>query len=114
MEEFRSEGEEITHTLIQELRRIRSRKELINSAGKLQRLFNNMADLMIAANEFRQKNPHTAKDLPSCNNELNSRLRSELNRIYKIEGCRQIMEKYEEQALHRLDAYEKKLKRVAL
>ncbi len=110
LEDFRLEGEEVAYTLIQELRKIRTRDQLRNSSGKLQRLFNDLADIMIAALEFRQKHPGLEKNLLPFNNKLNNQLRFELNRIYKIEGGRQIIEKCEEQALHRLDAFEKRLK----
>jgi hypothetical protein len=107
LEDFRSEGEEITRSLIQEFRKIRTRSQLLNASPKLKRLFNDLVDVMIAAHEFRHKQANLDKNFVSYNSELSNQLRLELNRIYKIEGGRQIIEKCEEQALHRLDAYEK-------
>lgn len=110
LDDFRLEGEEVVHSLTQELRKIRTRDQLLKSTGKLQRLFNELTDIMIAAHGFNQKQIKSEKSPMPFNSELNNRLRSELNRIYKIEGGRQIIEKCQEQALHRLDAFEKKLK----
>lgn len=110
LEDFRAEGETVSRALILELSKIRTREQLIASGSRLQRLFNDLTDLMIAAHEFRQKHKETEKiDLPA-NLELNNLLRNELNRIYKIEGGRQLIEKFEEQALHRLDSFERRLK----
>lgn len=99
LEDFRLEGEDTARSLLHELRKIRTREQLIQSSSKLQRLFNEMADIIIVAHEFRQKHPNLERNSLPANHELNSQLRTELNRIYKIEGGRQIIEKCEAQAL---------------
>lgn len=110
LDDFKDEGESVTRSLIQELSKIRNRRQLLTASPKLQRLFNQLTDVMIAAQEFRQKFPDANKDIIFSNNELSDQLRLELNRIYKIEGGRQIIEKCQEQSLYRLDAYEKRMK----
>jgi hypothetical protein len=43
---------------------------------------------------------------------LSEHLRRELNRIYGIEGGREIIEKCQEEALFRLDGFEKRQKEI--
>jgi hypothetical protein len=109
LKDFRQESEEITHSLIDQLHQIQNRDQLLASRVRLKRLFNELVNVMIASEEYRQT--QFSKDIPplSDNNHLLSdQLYQELNRIYAIDGCRQIIEKCQEEALNRLDAYEKK------
>ncbi|WP_068467749.1 hypothetical protein [Candidatus Protochlamydia phocaeensis] len=110
LDDFKEEGKGITRTLIQELQSIYTRDQLVASTSKLQRLFDKLADVMIAAREFRHKNSQLdSVILTKQDHELSDTLRIELNRIYRLEGGRQIIEKCQESALHRLDACQKRL-----
>jgi hypothetical protein len=76
----------------------------------LQRLFDRLVDVMIAAEEFALAHPGQEKgELTQRNHELSDQLRVELNRLYRVEGGRQTIEKCQEKALHRLDAFEKRV-----
>ena len=108
LDDFREEGESVTRSLIQELRQIRTRQQLLSSSKKLQYLFNKLADIMIAAQEFRQKQKITEKSPDLVNPEISAKLRLELVRIYKLEGGRQIIEKCQEQALCKLGLHNRK------
>lgn len=103
MDDFEEEGEAVMRTLIQELQAIRTREQLIASTGRLKRLFDRLADIMIAAVEYRRAHPEiSTNEFAGPNHELSDLLRIELNRLYQMEGGRQIIEKCEENALHRL------------
>jgi len=107
VEDYQEEGLEIVRVLVHELHKIDNRQQLLESSLKLENLFNELVDLMIVAQEFQKHSPNQ-KETPYKTHLLSHRLRLELNRLYQIEGCRQLIEKYEEQALHRLDFYEKR------
>lgn len=108
-EDFREEGEGVTRSLIKELQGIRTREQLNGSLGKIQRHFENLVSIMISAQEYLAAHPEQEKEEP-CRpgNDLSDQLRIELNRIYRIDGGRQLIEKSQENALHRLDAFEKR------
>jgi len=108
LDDFEEEGEGVMRSLIQDLRTIHTRDQLLSSTGRLKRLFERLVDIIIAAEEYRLSHPEAAKDgLAGPNHELSDQLRIELNRVYQIEGGRLMIEKCQEIALHRLDAFEK-------
>lgn len=97
LEDFKEEGKGITRTLIRDLQKIRTRDRLINSAKNLQELFNQLAEVMRGAQEFHSRHPGEIT-LMKGDHELSDMLRIELERIYRIEGGRQIIEKCQENA----------------
>lgn len=113
IDDFREEGEAVTNSLIQEFKKIHTRSELIDAKPKLQNLFNDLVGIMIAAQDFRTKHPEAEAPQISKQGQIYSdQLRAEMNRVYSsIEGSREIVEKYQEPALHRLDAYAKRASR---
>lgn len=109
LDDFEEEGEGIVRSLIQELEMIQSREQLLVNSTLLQRHFDRLVNTMIAAEEWISSHPEQCKmrGIPP-NHELSDLLRIELNRLYCLEGGRQIIEKCQEKALHRLDAFEQK------
>src|SRR5438477_48224 len=107
LEEFREQGDVVVHALIQELNAIHKRDQLVRSSPKLKRLFGDLVDLMIDAQNYRERHPdEEISELSLHNHLVSDQLRAEINRIYRIEGARPILEKCQEEALLRLDAYE--------
>lgn len=109
LDDFREEGHSITRSLTQELKHIRARDELIASSGRLKQLFNELTDVMIAAKEYQARHPSAeVHEFSQADHIASDQLREELNRIYRLDGAREIIEKCQEEALMRLDAYEKR------
>lgn len=106
LDDYREEGEKTTRTLILELKNIHSQDDLLKARQRLQKLFNSLVDTMIAAKEYQQTHQDSF-ELSKKNHDLSEKLRYELIRIYKINGCRELMEKYQDQALQRLVYYNK-------
>ena len=106
---FRYEGEALTKQLIGELRQIRTRDDLVEHSLRLQELFNSLVDVIIRAQEFKDKHPEEQSDALSIHKEAteSDQLRIELNRVLHMEGGREVIEKAQEAALNRLDALEK-------
>lgn len=102
-EDFREEGESITRSLIKELREIRTREDLLSTAPKLEKLFLKLAEVMIQARHFQQMNPHQSTPaLSAKDHALSDQLRTELNRVYRMEGGREVIEKCQEKALKKM------------
>lgn len=112
LDDFQEEGEGVTRSLVQELQSIHTREDLLNSSASLQGLFDKLVDVMIAAQQYRDKHPQLDQNVVSKpNRELSDQLRIELNRLFQIEGGREIIEKYQDPSLQRLDAFERKFKK---
>lgn len=108
-EDFEEEGEGVIRSLIQELKAIHTREQLLAASGKLQRQFDRLTSIMIAAEEFGLSHPELDREEHlRLNHELSDQLRVELNRLYRLEGGRQIIEKCQERALYQLDAFKRR------
>lgn len=106
LEDYREEGEAITRSLIQELKKIRTKEQLIASKNNLKGLFDRLVETMIAAETYIHSHPNLDQSVfPEPDHELSDQLRGELNRIYQLEGGRQIIEQCEQKALLRLESF---------
>lgn len=110
LEDYQEEGEGVIHSLIQEMSSIHTRNELMLKLPQLQMKFNRLVDIMIKASQFREKHP--SLEVPEPKHDLSDRLRIEMNRLCNIPGGSELLQKSQELALHRLDAFENKLKRT--
>jgi hypothetical protein len=110
IEGYREEGEGVTRSLIQELTLIHSYQDLRGAQARLEVLYNNLTDLMIASHELQEKEGYIEiPELSKINHDLSDKLREELNRIYRLEGGKELMEKFQDKALQRLDTYKKRI-----
>lgn len=98
LDDFHEEGEGVIRALIQDLRLVQTRDDLIASSSKIQRHFEKLAYIMVEAEAFCSLCPE--KEKGGClNHELSDRLRIELNRLYSLEGGCQVIERIQERAL---------------
>ena len=105
--EYRNEGEGRTRDLIAELENIYSREELVKASPRLKRLFEELVDLIVEAKIDQKERPELFyEDFAKKENRFNDKLRNELNRIYRIDGGRELVEKAQKNALHKLDSFE--------
>ncbi|MBA3722141.1 MAG: hypothetical protein H0W88_07060 [Parachlamydiaceae bacterium] len=99
--------------MIKELNSIQNREDLLKALPKVQQQCNELVDVMIAAQEFKEKNPMLQNlQLTQENHELNDQLRMALNHVYKLEGGREFIENCQEQSLHRLEMAERKIRKI--
>lgn len=109
LDDFVEEGDGVVRSLVQELQSIHTRDHLLASTSKLKKLFDRLADIMIAAQEYANSHPELNKsELIRPNHEISDQLRIELNRLYKLEGGCQIIEKCQENALQKLEKFKLK------
>ncbi len=109
-EEFQREGEARCRMLVVDLQKIENREQLLLTEPILKKHFEGLVDLMIEVREFQQKGiEDISNELPFEENVTEASLENELRRIYAIEGGREIIERAQQEALVRLDAYERAL-----
>jgi len=105
-EEFRQEGEGRCRRLITTLQKIENRQQLLLAEPALKKHFEKLIDLMIEAREFQEKHEDIPNESTLEENSTTASLELELRRIYMMEGGREIIERSQQEALVRLDAYE--------
>ena len=106
LEDFHYEGESRCRALIEDLQKIHSREELMRATPVIKNHFEELVTLMIHAREFQENHPDENTP-PAFENTVSSLLEEELRRIYALEGGREIIERTQQEALVRLDAFEK-------
>ena len=107
LEDFQKEGESFSRRLANELKEIQSRDELAKAAPHLKTRFNELVDLVIAAQTYADRHLDECLFDPT-ENPYSNELRLQLERLYRLEGGREMIEKAQKEALIRLDAFEKK------
>jgi len=97
----------INRALVLELDQIRTRDDLPPHANKLQKLFNQLVDVIIQMHIYKDLHPEISlENISSEQSVLCEKLRLGLNRVLQMEGGREVLEKAQEEALNRLDAFE--------
>lgn len=109
LEDYQKEGESLSRRIISELQSIHTTQELVARAPLLKQHFYSLVDLMIEARLYQEKHPD---EEPSFTQEtFNELFVIELERIYGLERGREIIESTQRDAMNRLDAFERKLKK---
>lgn len=104
LDDYRDEGEGIVRALTAELKKIRTRDDLLVHAPRLKQLFGSLVDIIIEAESYKKAHPeaelvsHHKRD-----QSASDQLRIELNRVLHLEGGREVIEKVQEEALRRLE-----------
>lgn len=107
VEDYREEAAVITHAIVKELVDVQTKDALVAKIPRLKKKFNELAEVIIEAAEFEEKHPSlNASEVSNYVYLVNNRLKEELERLYAIDGARQIIEKSQSEALHRLAAFE--------
>jgi hypothetical protein len=110
LDDYQKEGESVCRTLTNELKDIETRDDLVKALPKLKKRFHHLVDVVIEARTFQEGHPEEKNDLSFDSHQASEALKSELKRIYQIEGGRELVENAQREALIRLDTFEKELK----
>lgn len=105
-EDFQLEGDAHCRKMLNTLKCIQDRQQLMQAQPILKQQFEDLVDLMIAARKFQQSSLETKEFYPSF---YSIALKEELKRIYEIEGGREIIERTQKQAFLRLSALERQI-----
>lgn len=106
LEEYQQEGESISKKMVQDLEKVHSRDDLVRIVPVLEKRFHQLVDLAIEAKKFKETDDAEDIILDSAK-EMSDKLRAELNRVYQLEGAKELIEQAEREALFKLDAFER-------
>lgn len=91
-EQLRSEGHKITRLLIQDLKKVKNRDDLLVVGPDLERHFTLLGQAMLKGRSQREKGVGTAQlELRPEDHSLSEELREQINRVCQIEGGRQVI-----------------------
>jgi 3-methyladenine DNA glycosylase Tag len=108
VEDFHHEGQAYSRALIRDLQKVHTREELAQATSHLKKHFEKLVDLMIRARTFQEEHPEESLSAPfQSETTISDELEEALRRIYLIEGGREIIERTQQEALVRLDAFER-------
>ena len=112
LEDFQREGESRCKGIVELLEKVEQYEQLIPLEPTLKKKFESLVDLFIQAREFQERHP---EDVPLEKNRstqrISQQLQEELRRIYALEGARELIERSQQEALVKLDAFERTLAR---
>lgn len=108
---FLAQSRAINRELLELTENIEDLDDLLAAQAPLQRLFNQLVDVMIAAHKWQIKTSviwqGTEEDQRLCRE-----LKSQFCRLYQIPTAKVLIEKCQETALMRLDTFERRQKRL--
>ncbi len=108
--DFQKEGEARCSMLVEELKKISNREQLLQAQEPLKKHFEALIDLMITAIEFQNNHLDDIVLEPAFDEQAAEIvLEEELRRIYTIEGGREVIERAEQEALVRFDSHKRTL-----
>lgn len=99
-EEIREDGQSVMRSLVKEFKAVKSRDELMEKEEKIKILFDKFVKVLVEAKIYLDRHDE-ALEFKWKDHELSDELKSEINRLYRIEGCKEIIEKCEREALTR-------------
>jgi hypothetical protein len=93
-ESFRAEGRASTRELIVELKKIRTRDQLIASESRIQTRLKRIQELVAKADAYQRENPDLlVPDLEPIDHELSDALKLELTRVMRLEGGQEVLKR---------------------
>lgn len=99
-EAFREDAQGIMRAMVKEFKRIHGREELMEREPRIQLLFDKLVAVVVEAKVYMDRHPEfESLEFKWKDQDLSDELRGELNRLYRLEGCREIIEGCEKRAL---------------
>ena len=105
-EDFQLEGDAHCRKMLNTLKCIQDRQQLMQAQPILRQHFEDLVDLMIAARKFQQSSLDSKEFYPSF---YSIALKEELKRLYEIEGGREIVVSTQKQAFTGLGTMERQI-----
>lgn len=107
-EEFQQEGQAACEDLVNVLQTISSREELLDKEEVLKKKFESLVTLIVAASRVHEvEGQGDELDQGYPFRAASHQLKTQLQRIYELEGGREIIERSQHEALVRLDSEER-------
>ncbi len=92
-QDFMNEGRALTSDFLKDLKEVRSNKDLKKRESSLRKKYQKLAKLILMVQSLEDLSDK------GLENELEDELYYEMERIYLLPGCREILEKVQEDAL---------------
>lgn len=93
-ESFRAEGRASTRELLADLKKIRTRDQLIASEHRIESRLKRIQELVARAEAFHRDNPELlVPELEPIDHELSDALKLELTRVMRLEGGQEVLKR---------------------
>ena len=97
---FRREGESVAYALAKDLEKIETLEDLKHKEGRIKKKLDKLTDLMVAFERFNQG--RMGESLPEGNTFISDKLKSQMGRIYAIEGGKETFENIASESLQKI------------
>lgn len=110
LKDFQQEGESLSRNFIVILENIENHEQLALLEPVLRKKFESFADLIIQAREFQEQHPdEVCPELTASSLAVSKQLQEELKRIYQLERGKEVIERAQQEAILKLDVFERSL-----
>lgn len=109
LEEFQWEGKKQMELLLHDLQSIETREDLLVAEPALAKRWDKLVEVMIQAMIFVKKNPGQDVSMTNATQMLSASLQGEMERVYRLEGGRECIERVAHEPMLRLHAKEQYL-----
>jgi hypothetical protein len=93
-------AEKRAEALLTELQEVKRRDQLLASQERIAKAYRQLAEALVEAEQYRKHHPE--EGLAAVGDELGTQLKRELQRLYAMEGGRELLESAQEEALEQL------------
>lgn len=91
-EQFRDRGTTLMRALVYDLKKVRSREELMDRQDRIKVNLTKLKSLIFETDRYLKSHPEVEIPLFSRQNQiLSDELHSEINRLLRMEGCRELI-----------------------
>lgn len=91
---YREQGSSLAKSLTYELKKVYTREQLLDRQEKIESLMRKLKSLIYESEGYLKAHPETEIPLfTRQNQEVSDALQSELNRLLRVEGCRELLNK---------------------
>lgn len=91
-ESYREQGSALIRTLIKDLKKVRTKEELVDRQEKIHQTFIKLKETVMEAESYLKAHPKTEIPLfTRQDQDLSDELQIELNRLLRIDGCREVL-----------------------
>lgn len=99
-EEVREDAQGVMRAMVAEFKKMHGREELMEKEGKIQLLFDKLVLILAEAENYLAKHPeYEGLEFKWKDQDLSDELKGEINRLYRLEGCKEIIEGCQKKAL---------------
>lgn len=89
---YREQGTSLSKSLLLELKKVRTREEYLDRRINIEKLYFELQALIVEADKYLKAHPEIEMPLfTRQNQEISDNLQLELNRLFRLEGCPELL-----------------------